>query len=545
MACNIFGKDTETKYKDYPDSQEIGDHSSYGQPYKNYWHNASKDSIHYLPSEDSNMNEEESAHNREHLQYHTSGVQNANPKNVHLPLRHFNSLSNISWNRPSHYSANGPVPKKSFDSSQFTSISHRSDMISEDEIANMLQGYVNTSNSGSSSRTDMDREKYTLPPFSASITIPPIADKIDNSDISLQNRPASAISSSSVVSPLSFDGISNSVETNYNVHQSPSQMSSDSGFSGDYTQCLSIRVDTPEKANPLEHYVDSNNSLPCAKDITQRLLQPVNEVNTEASLQHNSQHYFPFGNHPSLHNNDIEENGCNLHFQRQMANVEHHKTYNTTHYNLSHYNHCLNDLTSKSEFNPNPETFETQQHNRGRVETSTSNLLPQMNGGTLPPFYDTHLSTPLTSHYEMTASVSNGQYLEESSGYNFECGNNVTHSNILYGEDLSHIVDQVLNSIDLQFSPPLSTQCQSKTTHTKQGEVTPSTSAPNDKDTSQSRISFNNDTKNGKNYPGGVKFTEHGRGITRNLNQSKELNNTCDKKELCRSSSTEDSNLNK
>ena len=133
-----------------------------------------------------------------------------------------------------------------------------SDMIHEDEINDMLKGYLGSYNThGEPKRVS---EGYKLPPnFSTSINIPQISDKTTPSNIVLETRPSSVISSSSVVSPSSTCETVNSDVTPYDANQSPSQLSNDSGFSGDYSRPLSIHVPPPFIPDTLEHNVYNEN----------------------------------------------------------------------------------------------------------------------------------------------------------------------------------------------------------------------------------------------------------------------------------------------
>ena len=76
----------------------------------------------------------------------------------------------------------------------------------------------------------------------------------------------------------------------------------------------------------------------------------------------------------------------------------------------------------------------------------------------LPSFYDQNLQPQSISNFEGGQHFDKGQFIGSDSRYTFEDSSNVTSSNVHplpNGEELSHIVDQVLNSIDAQYSPPL------------------------------------------------------------------------------------------
>ena len=308
-------------------------------------------------------------------------------------------------------------------------------VIYDDDINNMLQGYFNECQSNSANN-DMEENKHLLH-SSGSIIIPSIPEKSNNCDVVLQTRPLSAISSSSVVSPVSSNETINDYEVTFDANQSPSQFSNDSGFSGDYSRPLSILVQPPNTTSDVLGKVSYYENRRCGmKDNvpsnsfgSSRLLQPVDESTHSSSL---NMQYNQFNKPQEVHNTD-----------RGATSME----------------------QAKYGFNTNPRmnTGYSFYNDRENYKTSSSSYIYNE---TLP-FQEPNLEE---TSFDAHENVNRAQSVVEPNGYNFKSSNNLPNSNIFplpHGEDLSHIVDQVLNSIDAQFSPPVNPMPRLKTISNK------------------------------------------------------------------------------
>ena len=440
------------------------------------------------------------------------------------------------------------------------------DFVPNEEMAHMLQSYLTYSpNPYQGKKEEDDSSGINAKNNPAPIVIPPAPDSIDSSShLPLPSRPASAVSSSSVVSPSSVAG--------YEVNQSPGQQSNDSGFSGDFSQPLSVQVNAFSGIGDVDHKYHLSPSQPFVyNSATQSLLKPMHFQNSApydgghtgggcVEMANNyaginqcryasswNQHIYDtcYPNHHMLDSQQQRSYCKNFNYQNASTNqpfyyqqscsnfespyninyhVNNHQTpgldASKVKYNYSK-DHCVpmsvNSSANSSSCNdlinhPNKEhntraQLQPQQPQQKDLSNDSSPFLVSFNHLS----YDHSKPSPLLhspSSYNNSSSidtqpslttagstsVTNGQFNGSSTYCNVgvDCDDILPSysngiSSIAGQEDLSRIVDQVLNSFDGQFSPPLTSsshQCPSLThtaevLSTKQEQITTSSVSAN------------------------------------------------------------------
>ena len=237
------------------------------------------------------------------------------------------------------------------------------------------------------------------------------------SNLLMQTCPSSRISS--IGSPAA-DETSNCTGSPYPANHSPSQLSNDSGFSGDYQKPLSIRVSPPRRSDSLNlvgysgGYNFDVNGIRSSTESSADLLQPVSGISTQC--------FQPQQNYSIVNDTNINGSGSNNdtpYFSYGQGNTGYTASNEVT-TGSSYYNGCEN-------FNPNNYWCDWKHHGSYKKYNFDAS---QCYNGTEDSF----------------ATVGSGMSPHVD--------------NLPNGEELSHIVDQVLNSIDEQFSPPLNQQFQ-------------------------------------------------------------------------------------
>ena len=346
------------------------------------------------------------------------------------------------------------------------------DMIRDDEIKDMLNGYLSSYDQHVNLNDHSEQTKHAR--LKTPIKIPRISYNTTCSDAALETRPSSAISSSSVVSPSSTCETVNSDGAPYDANQSPSQLSNDSGFSGDYSRPLSIQVPPPYIPDTSEGNVQYKN---CAYNDSSML--PIRCSDTPLLQQVHEQYCEPSSNHSQGINQNIFTNRDQMRQSALSLNNCQDNPFSSSYRRkeaLSSNNKCISDRnkieanvsTSPSNYRANGEINVTKMcgenvYNRARV-------VHQNNASVLPSFYEQNLQSQLISNREGEQNLNRELFYGSDCSYSFHETNNVIP--LPNGEELSHIVDQVLNSIDAQFSPPLYATSRPRKTSNKDRQNT-------------------------------------------------------------------------
>ena len=228
----------------------------------------------------------------------------------------------------------------------------------------------------------------------------------------------------SIGSPAA-DETSNCAGSPYPANHSPSQLSNDSGFSGDYQKPLSIHVSPPRRSDSFNlvgysgEYNFDVNGIRSSADSSADLLQPVSGISTQC--------FQPQQNYSIVNDTNINGAGRNNdapYFSYGQGNTGYTAS-NDMATGSSYYNGCKN-------FYPNNYWCDWKNHGNYKK-------------------YNFDASQCYNGNEDSLGTVGSGMSPHVD--------------NLPNGEELSHIVDQVLNSIDEQFSPPLNQQFQFSATN--------------------------------------------------------------------------------
>ena len=250
-------------------------------------------------------------------------------------------------------------------------------------------------------------------------------------------RPPSAISSSSAASPSLSSESTNSPM--YDANHSPSQLSNDSGFSGDFSRPLSIHIN-PSANDRYASYASHS-----------RLLQPVHNVPSVSNSNSGYHGDYTYGETPQVvtnhggHQNGITDYNCGTpiapHFSSHYISSRHHNSDEQVSY------------TNSAEKHVNESSYQPKSFIGGATE----------NGEKQIPYNVAHQNLQYgqtTVHRKESEFYDN---CDRDQSFDNIC--DLSTSSIMslpHGEELSHIVDQVLNSIDAQISPPLDSSAKKR-----------------------------------------------------------------------------------